>query len=101
MPYGCRIEPKLQTASLKGRWRLTSGAVQSTQPGQIEAVEHDGNWYIVMLNVKGVLAVYRNREVKGESVLKCLKRWPKEVTKAFVRTTNLNLLIDDRQNRDS
>jgi hypothetical protein len=71
------------------------------QSWQTEAVEPVGNWYSVLVNVKGVLAVYRNREVKSESVLKCLKRWPKEVTEAFVRTTNLNLLIDDRQNRDS
>jgi hypothetical protein len=36
------------------------------------------------VNVKGVLAVIRIREVKGEPVLRCLKRWPKEVTEAFV-----------------
>lgn len=53
------------------------------QPGQTEAVEHDGKWYIVLANVHGVLAVYRIREVNGEPVLKGLKRWPKEVAGAF------------------
>lgn len=48
------------------------------QSWQTEAVEPVGNWYSVLVNVKGVLAVYRNREVNGESVLNCLKRWPKE-----------------------
>jgi hypothetical protein len=38
----------------------------------------------VLANDKGVLAVYRIREVNGEPVLRCLKRWPKEVTEAFV-----------------
>jgi len=54
------------------------------QPGQTEAVEHDGVEYIVLENDEGVLAVYRIREVNGEPVLRCLKRWPKEVTEAFV-----------------
>ncbi len=44
------------------------------QPGQTEAVDHDGVWYIVLANEKGVLAVYRIREVNGEQVLKGLKR---------------------------
>jgi hypothetical protein len=38
----------------------------------------------VLANDKGVLAVYRIREVIGVPVLRCLKRWPKEVTEAFV-----------------
>jgi hypothetical protein len=38
----------------------------------------------VLANDKGVLAVYRIREVNGEPVLRCLKRWTKEVTEAFV-----------------
>jgi hypothetical protein len=54
------------------------------QSWQTEAVEPVGNWYIVMLNVKGVLAVFRIREINGEPVLRCLKCWPKEVTEAFV-----------------
>ena len=54
------------------------------QSWQTEAVEPVGNWYSVLVNVKGVLAVYRNREVKSGPVLKGLKRWPKEVTEAFV-----------------
>ena len=54
------------------------------QPGETVAVEHAGKWYIVLANVNGVLAVYRIREVNGEPVLKGLKRWPEEVTKAFV-----------------
>jgi len=54
------------------------------QPGQTEAVDHDGVSYIVMANDKGVLAFFRIREVNGEPVLRCLKCWPKEVTEAFV-----------------
>ena len=41
-------------------------------------------WYIMLANVKGVLAFFRIREVNGVPVLRCLKCWPKEVTEAFV-----------------
>jgi hypothetical protein len=54
------------------------------QPGQTEAVDHDGVSYIVMANDKGVLAFFRIREVNSVPVLRCLKCWPKEVTEAFV-----------------
>jgi hypothetical protein len=50
---------------------------QVSQPGDVEAMEFDGLWYIRMTNVNGILAVYRIREVNGEPTLKGLKRWPK------------------------
>ena len=49
------------------------------QPSPPEHVQHDGLDYIVLRNVDGILAVYRVRFVKGEAVLKGLKRWPKEL----------------------
>jgi len=36
-------------------------------------VEHDGHRYVVLRNVRGVLAVYR---VRNDGVLKRLRRWP-------------------------
>ncbi len=39
----------------------------------------DGFDYMVLSNVKGVLAVYRVRTVNGEPMPKGLKRWPKEL----------------------
>jgi hypothetical protein len=38
----------------------------------------------VLANDKGVLAVYRIRKVNGVQGLRCLERWTKEVTEAFV-----------------
>jgi hypothetical protein len=36
-------------------------------------VEHDGRLYVVLLNTRGTLAVYR---VRPDGVLKGLRRWP-------------------------
>lgn len=77
------IANSLTQRALAAYFRGASGA-SINQPGQTVAVEHDGKWYIVLSNVNGALAVYRIREVNGEPVLKGLKRWPKEVTEAFV-----------------
>jgi hypothetical protein len=39
-------------------------------------VELNGKHYVVLLNVNGVLAVYR---VRPQGILKRLKRWPAEL----------------------
>jgi hypothetical protein len=48
------------------------------QPGWLDSgvEEVDGNYYVVLRNVSGVMAVYR---IRNEGILKRLKRWPKEV----------------------
>ncbi|AXE23516.1 hypothetical protein C0216_08615 [Streptomyces globosus] len=51
-----------------------SGA--DAQPTDPEVTEHDGRTYVVLSNVNGTLAVYRERT---DGVLKRLKRWPAEV----------------------
>lgn len=38
--------------------------------------EHDGKEYVVLHNIRGVLAVYR---VRNDGILKGLKRWPKAI----------------------
>ena len=37
---------------------------------------HDGKYYMVLVNVNGILGVYR---VRTDDSLKALKRWPKEI----------------------
>ena len=47
------------------------------KPSNSSGVEEiDGRSYVVLRNVRGVLAVYRERT---DGVLKRLKRWPKEL----------------------
>ena len=41
--------------------------------------EIEGKKYIVLRNVRGVLAVYRVRIVKGVEVLKRLRRYPSQI----------------------
>jgi hypothetical protein len=41
--------------------------------------ELDGKQYVVLSNIRGVLAVYR---VRNNGILKGLKRWPKELEEA-------------------
>ena len=52
---------------------------QVMQPSPAMLREHKGLHYVVLKNVRGVLAVYRVRIVNGEAVLKGLKRWPSEL----------------------
>lgn len=56
------------------------GAVN--QPGESVLTEDlTGKKYVVLANVNGVLAVYR---IRNDGMLKVLKRWPAEVTAAFL-----------------
>lgn len=52
------------------------GAKAEPASARSERREHDGKEYIVLANVRGILAVYRVRHVGGKDVLKRLKRWP-------------------------
>lgn len=57
----------------------TTGMGSIIQPGACEVVEHEGLHYVRMTNINGTLAMYRVRVVGGKTVLKGLKRWPKEL----------------------
>lgn len=58
----------------KAAW-LRSGAIE--QPSNDSEIrEHDGKKYVVLVNVRGVLAVYR---IKNDEALKRLRRYPKEL----------------------
>ncbi len=70
-------------ARIAYRCRATRLGRPVLEPAKIEEVEHDDRRYIVLANVNEVLAVYSVHTVKGELVLKGLKSWPAEVTKAF------------------
>ena len=52
--------------------RKVGGAIDF--PGNESAVEEDhGHQYVILRNVRGVMAVYR---VRNDGILKSLKRWP-------------------------
>jgi hypothetical protein len=55
-------------------WFRSGGTDQPSNDSGL--VEHDGLFYVRLVNVNGTLAVYRVRTVNGEPVLKGLKRWP-------------------------
>ena len=59
------------------RSEKAAGASSSTQPASGSYVtQHNAKSYVVLVNVNGVLAVYR---VRTDGILKGLKRWPAEV----------------------
>ena len=64
----------LEQRALAGYFRFGG----STQPGNVETVEHDGRSYVRLTSIEGVLAVYRVRRVpsRAEAMLKKLRRWP-------------------------
>jgi hypothetical protein len=50
---------------------------QIDQPANTSGVRaHGGKRYVVLENVRGVLAVYR---VRPDGILKGLRRWPREI----------------------
>jgi hypothetical protein len=54
-----------------------AGLADPDQPANDSGpVVHEGKRYVVLRNVRGVLAVYR---VRNDGVLKRLKRWPPEL----------------------
>lgn len=53
-----------------------TGAIAPQPSNSSYATEHDGKTYVVLENVNGTLAVYRER---NDGMLKRLKRWPAEV----------------------
>lgn len=56
-------------------WFRSGGTDQPAQvPSGIR--EHLGKRYVALENVNGILAVYR---IKNDGILKCLKRWPKDI----------------------
>ena len=61
-------------AAYYGRSRTTQELYQ--QPSRVDSgeVEYNGKRYVVLCNVKGILAVYR---IKVDGYLKRMKRWPK------------------------
>lgn len=59
------------------------GLGEPIQPRAPTTCEVEGKKYVVLSNVRGVLAVYRVRVVNGKEVLKGLKRYPKEIIDGF------------------
>jgi hypothetical protein len=52
-----------------------SRAAEGDYPSNASAVEeHEGKFYVVLRNAKGVVSVYR---VRNDGMLKNLKRWPR------------------------
>ncbi len=67
----------LETRAMAAYYRAANtGDGSVNTPSTPATVEHAGLTYIVLSNIRGVLAVYRVRTVNGAAVLKGLKRWP-------------------------
>lgn len=75
------LENRAHAAYIRNGSRIVNqdGKGSVSQPGDIRTLTIEGLDYIVLTNVKGILAVYRVRTVNGEQVLKGLKRWPKAI----------------------
>ena len=69
----------LTSRAMRAYFRSHAGTV-TDQPANTSGMqEHNGRQYVVLHNVKGVLAVYR---VRNGGQLKGLKRWPTELESA-------------------
>jgi hypothetical protein len=61
------------------------GSLSPAQPANYSGVEeYNGKRYVVLRNVRGILAVYR---VRNDGVLKGLRRWPKTPSAGPAKTT--------------
>ena len=69
-----RDEDELLRAAYAAWFR--SGGSDQPNASKSGVEEVDGRWYVVLRNVNGIMAVYRERT---DGVLKHLKRWPKEL----------------------
>jgi len=58
-------------------WFRSGGTDQPSNASDI--IEHEGKLYVRLLNVRGVMAVYRVRIVNEKPVLKALSRWPVDI----------------------
>lgn len=65
-----------ESRALAAYSRAFNGIGSLMQPRRPQSVEVAGRQYIVLDNVRGVLAVYR---VRNDGRLKRLKRWPAEL----------------------
>jgi hypothetical protein len=61
---------RLTQRALAAYWR--TGGFDA--PGDVSVADHEGLKYVVLTNIRGVLAVYR---VLNNGALKRLRRWPK------------------------
>lgn len=52
------------------------GGVPDQPSADSHLCELDGRQYVVLVNARGILAVYR---VRTDGILKAMKRWPKEL----------------------
>lgn len=70
-------ETDLLRRAMAAYWRGRGGDPAVDQPSASSGVEvHDGKAYVVLRNVRGVLAVYR---VRNDGMLKGMRRWPKSI----------------------
>lgn len=73
------LESRALSAYFRYRAPSPGDYIGVSQPGDIRTLTIEGLDYIVLTNVRGILAVYRVRTVNGEQVLKGMKRWPKAI----------------------
>lgn len=78
-----KTEKQLCNRAVAAHLRGLAGDVGEPMYPSSQYVTHKGLDYVVLGNIRGVLAVYRVRVVNGEPVLKGLKRWPAELNGAF------------------
>lgn len=78
------LETRAIKAYLVAAKKQSDGMGQPLQPKTPpDVITIDDKQYIVLSNINGILAVYRVRTVNGASVLKSLKRYPKEIVERF------------------
>jgi hypothetical protein len=70
-------ERDLTNRAISAYYRAADGGAVNQPSSQVVTI--DGLTYVHLFNLGGTLAVYRVRTVGGVSVLKGLKRWPKEL----------------------
>jgi len=69
----------LESRALAAYYRVSPNADIPSAPDQFV---HDGHRYVVLSNIRGLLAVYR---VRNDGQLKRLRRWPAVIDEKFGR----------------
>lgn len=76
MPSDFELEYRAKSAYYR---RPLEGLEMKQEPGDCTALDYEGKKYVVLSNIRGVLAVYR---VRNDGMLKGLKRWPVALAEA-------------------
>lgn len=71
---------RLGSRAMSAYWRGVKDGETLDQPTEPELYQSSGNYYVVLRNIHGILAMYR---LKNDGVLRRLKRYPRCIVEAI------------------